>query len=84
MNTSKPNDGSTQHGQSEPDGEFHLVQTEVEGLLYVDVREGEDYDDAWQKLLDHGPDGYQTDYDALERGADYHQFRITVHYEPTD
>jgi len=68
------------------DGEFFLVQTEVEGLIYVPVarEEGEDYDDAWQKLIDHGPDVGILSFDDLIRGDEYHQFRITIAYEPEE
>jgi hypothetical protein len=66
------------------DGEFFLVQTEVEGTIYVRVEDGEDYDDAWEMLVDHGPTAAVNDYTDLDRGERAFGFRITIHYEPED
>lgn len=64
------------------DGEFFLVQTEVEGMVYLPVDDGDDYDDAWRWLVENGPLGLLGSYDDLDRGQRAYTFRITVHYEP--
>jgi hypothetical protein len=66
------------------DGEFFLFQTEVEGIVFVRVEPGEDYDDAWRLLVDHGIEAAVTSYDQIETGERAYQFKITVHYEPDD
>jgi hypothetical protein len=64
------------------DGEFFLVQTEVEGFIYVRVDDGETYDDAWRLLVEYGPTAAVTDYEDLDKGERAYPFRITIHYEP--
>lgn len=70
------------------DGEFFLFQTEVEGIVYVrkDVDDGTAlYEDAWAFLVQNGVGAIAaTNYDDLDNGENYFQFRITVHYEPED
>lgn len=70
------------------DGEFFLVQTEVERFLYV---QGTDYEDAWRQVVEARPNehaGYTDQYQAVELCEDsdendaVYMFRITVHYEP--
>lgn len=63
-------------------GEFFLAQTEVESIVFVRVEPGEDYDDAWRLLVDHGIEAAVTSYDQIDKGERAYQFKITVHYEP--
>lgn len=64
------------------DGEFFLFQTEVESIVFVRVEPGEDYDDAWQLLVDHGIEAAVTSYDQIDKGERAFRFITTVHYEP--
>jgi hypothetical protein len=66
------------------DGEFFLVQTEVQAILFVRVEGGEDYDDAWRLLVEHGPAAAVTSYDQLDNGERAYTFPITIHYEPEE
>jgi hypothetical protein len=66
------------------DGEFFLVQTEVTGFIYVRVDDGEDYDDAWRLLTEHGLAAALNDYDALEKGERAYMFETTVRYAPDE
>ena len=70
------------------DGEFFLVQTEVDRWLYVTDT---DYDAAWEQVVNADVNehaGYTDQYQACELAEDaadgekVYQFRITVQYEP--
>jgi len=70
------------------DGEFFLQQTEIEAFVYY---LGENYDDAWNTMREHGPDqGYLDRYQATEIADDQpedvkvYQFAVTIRYEPDD
>lgn len=66
------------------DGEFFLTQTQVEGLVYLPVDEGDDYDDAWRWLCENGPVGLVGDYNDLDNGQRAFTFKITINYEPEE
>ena len=70
------------------DGEFFLTQTEIEAFVYY---LGENYDDAWNTMLEYGPDqGYLDRYQATEIADDQpedvnvYRFAVTIRYEPDD
>ena len=70
------------------DGEFFLAQTEIEAFVYY---LGENYDDAWNTMVEHGPDqGYLDRYQATEIADDQpedvkvYRFAVTIRYEPDD
>jgi hypothetical protein len=74
------NDHTTGGYWSWEDGEFFLVQTEVERLAYVPVDDGMDYDDAWARLVED-PGWLVMSYDDLETGQRAYTFRTIIHYE---
>lgn len=70
------------------DGEFFLLQTEIEAFVYY---LGENYDDAWSTMLEYGPDqGYLDMQQALDIADDQpedlrvYRFAVTIRYEPDD
>ena len=68
------------------DGEFFLVQTEVERWLFVQAA---DYEEAWEQVMEANVNehcGYTDQYQAVELAEDspdekVYQFKITVEYE---
>ena len=69
------------------DGELFLVQTEVEGWVYVLA---DDYDAAWAAIVMEPSVGYLDEEEALNRVTDCEEgtkvfhFRATITYEPED
>jgi hypothetical protein len=66
------------------DGEFFLVQTEVEGIVFVPVDDDATYDDAWRMLVEGGLELAVSNYDDLQSGQRAFRFVATVRYVPDE